>query len=141
MPGCGWGEMATARIAPEDGLAAVRRWQDAHRGGTTAARADIALAVRFTLAQLAAVAPGRSVEVRVPPFGAVQCIAGPRHTRGTPANVIETDADTWLDLATGSQTWEQALDSGRLRESGQRADLTAFLPLSLAEDDGGSGSD
>lgn len=89
----------------------------------------VATAVRYLLEELAARAPGRSVEVRVPPFGAVQCIEGPRHTRGTPTNVVETDAATWLAVATGGLTWQEARDSGTVRASGQRADLTPYLPL------------
>ena len=85
--------------------------------------------MRYTLEELGARAPGRSVEVRVPPFGAVQCLEGPRHTRGTPPNVVEADAETWLRLATGDQRWAQALADGRLRVSGTRADLDALLPL------------
>lgn len=92
-------------------------------------RTVLATAVRYTLEELATVAPGRSVEVRVPPFAAVQCIPGPRHTRGTPTNVIETDPQTWLSLATGRLTWAEAEASGALRASGQRADLTAYLPV------------
>lgn len=88
-----------------------------------------ASAVRFSLEELAARAPGRSVEVRVPPWGAVQCIEGPRHTRGTPTNVVETDAATWLLLATGRHTWEQARAAGAISASGQRSDLSAYLPL------------
>lgn len=88
-----------------------------------------ATAVRFSLEELAAQAPGRSVEVRVPPFGAVQCIEGPRHTRGTPTNVVETDAATWLLLVTGRHTWEQARSAGSISASGQRSDLSAYLPL------------
>jgi hypothetical protein len=89
----------------------------------------LATAVRFTLEELAAVAPGRSVEVRVPPFGAVQCVAGPRHTRGTPPSVVETDAVTWLALAVGELSWADAIGSGRVSASGQRAGLDAVLPL------------
>lgn len=88
-----------------------------------------ALAVRYTLQALAELAPGNTLEVRVPPFGAVQCIEGPRHTRGTPPNVVETDAETWLRLATGQQLWADALASGSVHASGSRADLAAQLPL------------
>lgn len=106
----------------------------AGHGGEQAAinavpRAVRATAVRFSLEELAARAPGRSVEVRVPPFGAVQCIEGPRHTRGTPTNVVETDAETWLLLVTGRRTWEQARAAGSISASGQRSDLSAHLPL------------
>ncbi|HEX2773798.1 MAG TPA: sterol carrier family protein [Micromonosporaceae bacterium] len=85
-------------------------------------------AVRALLADLAERAPGRSVEVRVPPYGAIQCGAGPRHTRGTPPNVIETDPLTWVALATGRLSWTEALATGRVRASGNRADISAYLP-------------
>jgi hypothetical protein len=86
-------------------------------------------AVRALLAELARTAPGRSVEVRIPPFGAIQCVVGPRHTRGTPPNVVETDPMTWLLVATGRLTWADAVESGRVRASGTRTDLTPYLPV------------
>ncbi|WP_412541014.1 sterol carrier family protein [Longispora sp. K20-0274] len=86
-------------------------------------------ATRLYLQELAKRAPGRSVEVRVPPYGAVQCIGGPRHTRGTPPNVIETDPGTWLALARGELAWAEAVAAGRVRASGSRADLSDHLPL------------
>lgn len=104
----------------------MRQWRDA---GGDVDRRTLALAIRYTLEELASRAPGRSVEVRVPPFGAVQCIEGPRHTRGTPPNVTETDAATWLALAVGDLTWQQAWERGTLSFSGQRADLSDELPL------------
>ena len=85
--------------------------------------------MRFLLEELGARVPGRSVEVRVPPHGAVQCVAGPRHTRGTPPNVVEVDAATWLRLATGALAWVDAVAAGRVAASGGRADLSAHLPL------------
>ena len=88
-------------------------------------------AVRATLGWVAQVYPGRSVEIRVPPQGAVQAIEGPRHTRGTPPNVVEMDAATWLSLVTGELLWSQAVDDGRVRASGSRADLSEVLPLQL----------
>ena len=94
-----------------------------------APRTAVATAVRYTLQLLAERAEGNTVEVRVPPFGAVQCIPGPRHTRGTPPNVIETDAETWLGLASGTLAWADALAAHRVSASGQRADLTGFVPL------------
>lgn len=97
--------------------------------GFAADRAVTATAVRYTLEELAATAPGRTVEVRVPPHGAVQCIEGPVHTRGTPPNVIETDAATWLALVTGELDWDEALADARVRASGQRAHLDGLLPL------------
>jgi uncharacterized protein (TIGR03083 family) len=95
----------------------------------TVPQAVTRLAVRTLLDALAERAPGRAVEVRVPPFAAVQCVAGPRHTRGTPANVVEMDATTWLRLAAGRTSWAVALAEGRLNASGERADLTPYLPL------------
>lgn len=97
--------------------------------GFQADRATTATAVRYTLEELGEVAPGRTVEVRVPPFGAVQCIAGPVHRRGTPPNVIETDATTWLRLVTGDLDWSTAVESGAVRASGQRTHLEGLLPL------------
>ncbi|HWO66557.1 MAG TPA: sterol carrier family protein [Umezawaea sp.] len=92
-------------------------------------RLVLAAAVRLSLRTLEQDAPGRSVEVRVPPFAAVQCVAGPRHTRGTPPNVVETDPRTWLELATGRLTWDDGLADARITASGSRADLSALLPV------------
>lgn len=86
-------------------------------------------AVRHLLDRLAAAAPGRTVEIRVPPYAAVQAIAGPRHTRGTPPNVVETDAQTWLELVTGRTAWDEALRAGRVLASGERADLRSHVPF------------
>jgi Bacterial SCP ortholog len=86
-------------------------------------------AVSYLLGLLAADAPGRAVEVRVPPYAAVQVIAGPRHTRGTPPNVVETDPATWIALATGRLSWADARDGGRVSASGPRADLSGWLPV------------
>jgi hypothetical protein len=116
--------MAKARITDAVGGTAVRA---ALAGG--ADRDTTAGAVRYLLQLLADEAPGNSVEVRVPPFGAVQCIEGPGHTRGTPPNVIETDAATWLAIATGAEDWAAALARGVIAASGSRADLSAHLPL------------
>jgi len=92
-------------------------------------RADLRDATRFLLEELAAKAPGRNVEVRVPPYGAVQCVPGPRHTRGTPPGVVETDAATWLAVATGRRAWADAVAAGDVRASGERTDLSGYLPL------------
>ncbi len=91
--------------------------------------ADIRATVRTTLRWLAQVHPGHTVEIRVPPHAAVQAIEGPRHTRGTPPNVVETDGQTWLALVTGQLSWPQALAQGKVRASGLRADLDAVLPM------------
>ncbi|ORB73685.1 sterol carrier family protein [Mycobacterium scrofulaceum] len=93
-------------------------------------RESLGAAVRLTARTLAEVAPGASVEVRIPPFVAVQCIPGPRHTRGTPPNVVETDSRTWLLLAAGLVPFHEAKDAGALTLSGSRAgDIEHYLPL------------
>ena len=93
-------------------------------------RSALADAVRLTARTLAATAPGASVEVRVPPFVAVQCISGPKHTRGNPPNVVETDPRTWLLLATGLSTVADATSGGHLQMSGSRsAEIAAILPV------------
>lgn len=114
------------RIQREDGSAAVRRWKAAP---TEVARPVIATAVRYLLEELSEVAEGNAVEVRVPPFGVAQCVPGPRHTRGTPPNVVEMDPQTWLALATGATGWAKAMASGKVSASGTRADVSAWLPL------------
>jgi hypothetical protein len=102
---------------------------DALDRGVEPERTVLRDAVRALLAELARTAPGRSVEVRIPPFGAIQCVAGPRHTRGTPPNVVETDPMTWLLVATGRLAWADAVESGRVRASGIRTDLAPYLPV------------
>jgi hypothetical protein len=102
---------------------------DALDAGAEPERSVLRDAVRALLSELARTAPGRSVEVRIPPFGAIQCVAGPRHTRGTPPNVVETDPMTWLLVATGRLAWDEAVASGRVRASGIRTDLTPYLPV------------
>jgi hypothetical protein len=102
---------------------------DALFNGRTPDRATLRDAVRATLSAVATKVPGRSVEVRVPPFGAIQCVDGPRHTRGTPPNTVETDPVTWLELVSGRLKWRDAVSTGRVRASGIRADLSDFLPL------------
>lgn len=92
-------------------------------------RQALAACTRLLADALALKAPGGSVEVRIPPFAVVQCIEGPRHTRGTPPNVVETDPLTWMRLATGRTDWAAALEDAQVRASGERADLSALLPL------------
>ncbi|MEU9199322.1 sterol carrier family protein [Streptomyces sp. NPDC048332] len=92
-------------------------------------RQALAACTRLLADALAEKAPGGSVEVRVPPFAVVQCVQGPRHTRGTPPNVVETDALTWIRLATGRAQWVRELDEAKVNASGERADLAALLPL------------
>lgn len=117
--------MATRRTDPEAGRAALASWAAAPE----APRSVLAPAVRHTLELFAEEHPGGAVELRVPPFAAVQAIPGTRHTRGTPPAVVETDAGTWLALVTGDLTWADAVNGGRVRASGERSDLAELLPL------------
>lgn len=129
--------MARRSVDPAQTRAAVARLADWLRDDTLTApdRAHLAEAVRCTARTVAAVAPGAAVEVRIPPFVAVQCIEGPRHTRGNPPNVVETDPRTWLLLATGLLTVDYASAAGMLRLSGSRAaEIASALPVvSLSE--------
>lgn len=99
------------------------------RRGGHATDADVRLLVKHHLALLSVRAPGGAVEVRVPPYSAVQVVGGTTHKRGTPPAVVEMTADTWLALATGEASWSEAEAQGLLRASGERSDLTAYLPL------------
>jgi hypothetical protein len=112
--------------ADEASVAVVAAALDA---GTEPGRAALRSAARYLLHVLERDRPGRSVEVRVVPVAAVQVIEGPRHTRGTPPNVVETDPDTWFRLATGRLGWAEAVRNGLVRASGGRSDLSEFLPL------------
>jgi uncharacterized protein (TIGR03083 family) len=92
-------------------------------------RQALATCTRLLADTLAAKAPGASTEVRVPPFAVVQCVPGPRHTRGTPPSVVETDPLTWIRIATGRADWRTEVEAGRVTASGERADLEAQLPV------------
>ena len=119
----------SSRKPDPNGPAAVAETARALDQGQQPPQAALRAAARYLLQLLEAVAPGRSVEMRVPPVAAVQCVAGPRHTRGTPPNVIETDPLTWFRLATGRLGWAEAIQSGAVKASGARADVSAYLPL------------
>jgi Bacterial SCP ortholog len=118
-----------ARKPDPQGEASVAVVAAALDSGDTPERVALRSAARFLLHELERVQPGRSVEVRVVPVAAVQAVAGPRHTRGTPPNVVETDPETWVKLATGRLSWDEAVRSGAVRASGARSDLSEFLPL------------
>ena len=121
---------ARRRIKITQGRAALEAWLAAQADGATPVdRATTATAVRFTLEELAARAPGQALEVRVPPFGATQCIAGPTHRRGTPPAVVEVSPDVWLGLVTGRIGWGSAVAAGDVDASGERSDLSAHIPL------------
>jgi hypothetical protein len=112
----------TGTVTPEDLL-------DQWERGDVPDRAAVKASVKESLARLTAVAPGHAVEVRVPPYAAVQAIGGTRHRRGTPPAVVECDARTWIALATGRLSWDDAVASGAVRASGERSDLSEHLPL------------
>ena len=107
----------------------VRAVLAAYEAGEAPSRDAEKTAVRALLDALVAVAPGRSVEVRIPPYAAVQAVAGVTHRRGTPSAVVETDARTWVELATGHLAWADAVARGAVRASGERSDLSPYLPL------------
>ena len=116
-----------ARLRLADAAEGPRR---ARPGGRRAASTDdLRLLTKHFLAVLETRAPGHSVEVRVPPYAAVQVIPGVRHTRGTPPAVVEADAETWIALSTGSIAWSDAERQGLISASGERADLAPYLPL------------
>ncbi|HUR73776.1 MAG TPA: sterol carrier family protein [Sporichthya sp.] len=112
------------RVDPAAGRAALAAWD---ADPEVVSRDVVATAVRHTLAELAERYPGHAVEVRVPPVGAVQCLEGIRHRRGTPPNVVETDPATWLSLVTRRTTWAAAVESGAISASGDRADISELL--------------
>jgi len=105
-----------------EALAAISR-------GERPERSTLREAVRALLADVATKAPGRSVEVRIPPYGAIQCVEGPRHTRGTPPNVVEMDPITFVELAGGLRTWSEAVKDGKIHASGIRADISHVFPI------------
>lgn len=118
------------RIPVAAGREAVTQWSALSAAGDVE-RGLTATAVRFSLEELAAIAPGRSLEVRVPPFGAVQCIEGSVHRRGTPPAVVEMAPEVWLGLVTGAVRWDDAVAAGSVDASGERSDLSGLLPLAL----------
>ena len=121
-----WTGSLTAEALADGCVGAVAAALDS--GAAPCREALRAAAIRL-LDLLAARVPGRAVEVRIPPYAAIQCVPGPRHTRGTPPNVVETDAATWVRLATGRLAWTAATADGLIRASGPRADLAEYLPL------------
>ena len=123
--------MARARIDDGAGAAAVREARVAISSGGSAPRATTATAVRWLLQVMADAEPGATVEVRVPPFWAVQFREGLSHTRGTPPNVVETDAATFIRMATGDLAWDDALGQALVSASGSRADLRGYVPVRL----------
>jgi len=122
------------RRDPAEVAAAVRSVLAALDAGAAPARPDLALAVRGLANQLAEVAPGHHVEARIPPYAAVQCVEGPRHTRGTPPNVVELDPVAFVELCTGRVRWAEVTADGRVRTWGDRADLSPWLPLPPGDD-------
>ncbi len=117
--------MARRRISHQDGISAIERYL------VSADESDLTTSVRYLLEELAEVAPGNSLEVRVSPYGATQCIEGPRHSRGTPSNVVEIEPEMWVNLALGKVSWAEAVSQGKVAASGTRADLSEVLPLTI----------
>lgn len=117
------------RVSAQAGRAALATVRNCWAEQVVPGRIDERTAVRWLLEELASAAPGNAVEVRVPPHAAVQAIAGPRHTRGTPPAVVQMSATTWLELAVGLLDWHDAVANGQVLASGQRTDLSDLLPL------------
>lgn len=120
--------MSRRKIPDSEGMQALATWSEKHQESPLDS-ADVALAVRYALQVLHTRAPGKSVEVRVPPFGAGQIVEGTRHTRGTPPATVELSPDAFLQLATGTSNWEQLLRQGAIQASGERSDIREFFPL------------
>ena len=112
------------KIAEPEGQEAIQAYLEG-----LATDEQLATAVRFLLEELGSNHPGNSVEVRIPPLGAVQCIEGPSHSRGTPANVVEMDPASWIELALGRISFEELILAGKLSASGNRSDLTGLFPI------------
>ena len=124
--------MARRRIKHEEGISAINAVIQADKASALSQSDPVfVMAVRYLLEELAEIAPGNSVEVRVPPIGATQCIEGPRHTRGTPPNVVEMSPRVWFDLALGNLSWDVASAENLVSSSGVRASLEEVLPLTL----------
>jgi hypothetical protein len=125
--------MARRRIKHDEGVDAINAVIQATKDSSPLSETNpsFVTAVRYLLEELAETAPGNSVEVRVPPLGATQCIEGPRHTRGTPPNVVEISPKVWFDLALGYTSWDSAVQDHLVSSSGVRASLGEVLPLTL----------
>ncbi|WP_029088347.1 sterol carrier family protein [Brevibacterium album] len=122
------------RTDPAAGIHALQVWCTAvQNAGAPVDRRTLATAVRFTLEELAVRHEGGSVEVRVPPFGVTQAVAGPAHTRGTPPNTVETSPEVWLGIVTGRLDYAEAVAGNRIEASGTRSDLSGLVPLFTAE--------
>ncbi len=118
----------------EEGLQELTKLIQSYENNHEVSKTTEQIAVKYCLQLLHVRAPGNSVEVRIPPYAAVQVIEGIKHKRGTPPAVIEMDAKTWVNLAIGKTTWNEAKSQGLISASGERADLSTFLPLISAQD-------
>lgn len=112
------------KIKDPDGKAAIKAYLEG-----SATSEQLATAVRYLLEELGTRHPGNAVEVRIPPYGAVQCVEGPTHKRGTPGNVVEMDPVSWLELSLGRQSFDQLHLAGKLQASGNRSDLAGLFPI------------
>jgi len=118
----------------KDGFQAIKDLINSYENNQEINKTIEQTAVKFCLQLLHEKAPGNSVEVRIPPYAAVQVIPGISHKRGTPPAVIEMTARIWIDLAIGKIDWITTKNSSAISASGERADLSAFLPLISAQD-------
>lgn len=125
--------MTPPKISPDAGRSSVEAVRSSLIEPVEITRETLATAVRYLLQQLEQAHPGHTVEVRVPPFGAVQAVEGPRHTRGTPANVVELAPLEWVRLATGSVSWAELVAQGKLSASGIRSDISVLFPVIVVE--------
>ena len=118
----------------QEGLQALKDLVKSHENNQEVNKLLEQTAVKYCLQLLHKKAPGNSVEVRIPPYAAVQVIPGISHKRGTPPAVIEMSARIWIDLAIGKIDWITTKNSGAFSASGERADLSTLLPLISAQD-------
>ena len=109
--------MGKRQISAEEGEAALKN-------------GDERVAVRYLLFEIEKKLPGKSVELRVPPYGAIQCVEGLNHRRGTPPNVVEITAGVFLNLALGKSSWQQEFENGKVIASGELSgELAKVFPL------------
>ena len=95
---------------------------------------EIMSQVKEVLAKISKLAPGHAVELRIPPYSAIQCVEGPKHRRGTPPNVVEMSAEVLFEISSVHINWPDPLSEGRNSPSGERSDLSALVQqLAAAE--------
>ena len=88
---------------------------------------DIKLQVKSILDLIKSISPGKSVELRIPPYGAIQCVAGGNHRRGTPPNTVEMSGQTLIDLMKDPDSWAELCFNGEIQASGTSSNLTEII--------------